>query len=90
MTEATAIALAAVNNANKGTTTMSITMMARPGLIASDTIEIAGLQRLSGKYYVEQVTHSLGSGYKMSLNLRKVEPRISSPTAISSTVSEGG
>ena len=90
LTEATAIALAAVNNANRGTTTMSLTMMARPGLIASDTIEIAGLERLSGKYYVEQVTHSIGSGYKMSLNLRKVEPRISSPTAISSTVSEGG
>ena len=90
LTEATAIALAAVNNANKGTTTMSLTMMARPGLIASDTIEIAGLERLSGKYYVEQVTHSIGSGYKMSLKLRKVEPRISSPTAISSTVSEGG
>lgn len=76
LTEATAIALAAVNNANRGTTTMSLTMMARPGLIASDTIEIAGLERLSGKYYVEQVTHSIGSGYKMSLNLRKVEPRI--------------
>ena len=90
LTEATAIALAAVNNANRGTTTMSLTTMARPGLIASDTIEIAGLERLSGKYYVEQVTHSIGSGYKMSLNLRKVEPRISSPTAISSTVSEGG
>ena len=90
LTEATAIALVAVNNANRGTTTMSISMMARPGLIASDTIEIAGLERLSGKYYVEQVTHSLGSGYKMRLNLRKVEPRISSPTAISSTVSEGG
>ena len=90
LTEATAIALAAVNNANKGTTTMSLTMMARPGLIASDTIEIAGLERLSGKYYVEQVTHSIGSGYKMKLDLRKIEPRISSPTAISSTVSEGG
>ena len=90
LTEATAIALAAVNNANRGTTTMSISMMARPGLIATDTIEIAGLQRLSGKYYVEQVTHSIGSGYKMKLDLRKIEPRISSPTAISSTVSEGG
>lgn len=90
LTEATAIALASVNNANKGTTTMSLSMMARPGLIASDTIEIAGLKRLSGKYYVEEVAHSIGSGYKMGLKLRKVEPRIASPTAISSTVSEGG
>lgn len=90
LTEATTIALAAVNNANKSTTTMRMSMMARPGLIASDCIEIQGLKRLDGKYYVEQVTHSVGSGYKMSLDLRLVGPRISSPTAISSTVSEGG
>jgi len=90
LTEATAIALAAVNTANRGTTTMSLTMMARPGLIASDCIEIKGLKRLDGKYYVEQVTHSIGNGYTMSLNLRLVTPRISSPTVISSTVSEGG
>ncbi len=90
LTEATAIALAAVNNANKDATTMSITIMARPGLISSDCVEIAGLERLSGKYYVEQISNSVGSGYKMGLDLRLVVPRISSPTAISSTVSEGG
>jgi len=90
LTEATALALAAVNNANKAITTMSISMMARPGLIASDCIMIAGLQRLDGKYYIDQITHSVGSGYKMNLDLRLVEPRIASPNAISSTVSEGG
>ena len=90
LTEATAIALAAVNNANKSTTAMSITMMARPGLIASDCVQISGLKRLDGKYYIEQITHSLGGGYKMSLKLRKVEQRISEATSISSAVSEGG
>ncbi len=89
LTEATAIALAALNNANKGTTTISITLMARPGLIASDCVEIRGLGNLSGKYYVEQVTHSLGSGYKMSLELRRVEARITEAKSISSTVEEG-
>ena len=57
-------------------TTMSITMMAMPGLIASDCVEIRGLKRLSGKYFIEQITHSLGSGYKMALELRLVEPLI--------------
>ncbi len=90
LTEATALALAAVNNANKDTTTMSISMMARPGLIASDCVQISGLKRLDGKYYIDQITHNIGSGYKMDLELRRVEPRIGSPTAISSTVSEGG
>lgn len=87
LTEATAIALAALNNANKGTTTMSITMMARPGLIASDCVEIRGLGKLSGKYYIEKITHDLGSGYKMTLDLRKVEDRFTDAVSISSTVS---
>lgn len=90
LTEATVLALAAVNNANKSTTTMRITMMARPGLIASDCVQIKGLKRLDGKYYIEKITHSVGSGYKMALDMRLVEPRIANPTAISSTVSEGG
>ena len=90
LTEATAIALAAVNNANKGTTTMSITMKARPGLIASDCIQIQGLKKLDGKYYIEKITHSIGSGYKMTLELRRVEPRISDAATVSSSIAEGG
>ncbi len=90
MTEATAIALAAVNNANKDTTTMSISLMARPSLIASDCVQISGLQKLDGKYYIESIRHSVGSGYKMALELRKVMPRISKAKALSSTVEESG
>lgn len=91
LTEATAIALAAVNNANRGTTTMSITLtLAIPGLIASDCVEIRGLKRLDGKYYIEQITHGLGGKYTMALDLRRVEERITGATSISSTVAEGG
>ena len=79
MTEATLIAQAALNNANKGTVTMSIQMRARPGLIASDCVEITGLGRLSGKYYIDKITHSLGSGYRMALELRRIEERFSLP-----------
>lgn len=88
LTEATALALAALNNANKDATTMSITIMARPGLIASDCIQISGLKKLNGKYYIESIKHSIGSGYKMSLELRKVEPRITSARSNASTVQE--
>ena len=90
LTEATAIALAALNRANRGTTTMRLTMMARPGLIASDCVEIQGLQRIDGKYYIDQITQSIGSGYTMALDLRRVEQRITAASSISSTVSEGG
>lgn len=88
LTEATIIALAALNEANKGTTTMSITLKAMMGLIATDCIEIRGLGKLSGKYYVEQITHSIGSGYKMSLELRRVEQRFTEATTVSSSVAE--
>lgn len=90
LTEATAIALAKLNAANRGAVTMSITMMARPGLIASDIIEISGLKNLDGKYYIETITHTIGSGYKMALDLRRVEPRVTSATSVASTVAEGG
>lgn len=89
LTEATAIALAAVNNANKSTTTMRITIKAIPGLIATDCIQIKGLGKLSGKYYVEEIAHTVGNGYKMALQLRKVEARITEATTVSSTVAEG-
>lgn len=85
--EATAIALAALNKANRDATTMSITMMARPGLIASDCVEIRGLGKLSGKFYVEKIDHDIGSGYKMALELRLVQPRVTAAKSASSTVS---
>lgn len=90
LTEATSIALAAVNKANRGAVTMSISMMARPGLIASDLVEIKGLKKLDGIYFIEQITHTVGGGYKMALELRRVEPRITSASSVASTVAEGG
>lgn len=75
MAEANAIARAAINEANKGTTTMTVTLKAVTGLIATDCVEVQDLGQLNGKYYVEKVTHTLGDGYKMSLDLRKVEKR---------------
>lgn len=80
LAEAITIALAELNTANKGTTTMNITLKAQLGLIASDCVEIRGLQRLDGKYYIEKITHSIGSGYKMSLEMRRVEERITTVT----------
>ena len=76
-TEATLIALAKVNNANKNTTTMKITLRAPAwNIVAASCVQIEGLGKLSGKYYVETVTHSIGSGTKTALSLRKVEKRL--------------
>ena len=65
-----------VNEENKNTTTMNITIMAKYGLIASDCINIVGLGKIDGKYYIEKITHSIGSKYTMQLEIRFVVDRI--------------
>lgn len=75
-TEATLIALAKVNNANKGTTTLKITLRTPAwNIVATQCIQIKNLGQLSGKYYVEKATTSVGDGTKTTLDLRKVEKR---------------
>lgn len=63
---------AAVNDANHGTVTMSVTIMGNARLFAGQCVTIKGMARLSGKYYIDKVTHSLGGGYTMQLDLSKV------------------
>lgn len=94
-TEATLIALAKVNNANKGTTTLRITLRTPAwNIIATNCLQINGLGQLSGKYYVESAVHSVANGTKTTLNLRRVEKRFvkqappENPIAISSTTEE--
>lgn len=79
LAEAISIALAELNEANKGTT-MSATIKAVPGLIASDCVEIKGLGKIDGKYYIEKITHNIGDGYKMNLEMRRVEKRFTTVT----------
>lgn len=74
-TEATMIALARLNNSNKGTTTMKITLKAAKRITAASCVDIVGLGHLSGKYFVEDVTTTVGTGTKMSLSLRMIEDR---------------
>lgn len=76
-TEATLIALAKVNNANKGTTTLKITLRTPAwNIIATQCIIIKDFGQLSGKYYVEEATHEVGESTKTTLSLRKVEKRV--------------
>jgi hypothetical protein len=60
---------------------MSITMRSNRKIIATSCVQINGLGKLNGKYFVEEVTHTLDDvGYKMKLTLRKVEQRIKTVT----------
>lgn len=70
-------AIEKVNTANKKMTTMKITILANPKIVATSNVTIKGLKKLDGKYAVDQVTHSIaGSGYTMSLSLRLIQKRI--------------
>ena len=49
-------------------------------------MEIAGLWSLDGKYYVDKVKHSIGSGYKMQLSMHKVQ----NPILLNASINSGG
>ncbi len=63
---------AEVNKANEEQTTLSVTIPGNPDLVSSQCVNIVGLGKADGKYYIKKVTHSVGGGYKTSLELSKV------------------
>lgn len=64
---------AAVNKANHGAVKLSATIMGRADLVASQCVTVVGLGKLSGKYFIDQITHHItGSGYTMDLELSLV------------------
>lgn len=66
---------AAINNANHSATTMSCTMIGRTDLVSTMCVNMEGFGQLSGKYYIDKVTHSVSAsgGYETSLEMSKVE-----------------
>ncbi len=80
--EAQLKACARVNAENEKATTMSVTIMANTKIAAGSTIRIKGLCHLSGKYFVDKVTHRLGpdEAYTMALELHKCQKRIAVKT----------
>ena len=48
--------------------------MGMPGISAGVNVQISGIGKPDGKYYVDEVTHNVtGSGYTTSLKLSKCE-----------------
>jgi phage protein D len=71
--EAKALANARFRKYVEKTVEMSMTVVGDPGYLAKTTILVSGMgKRLSGKYYVEEVVHNLGTagGYTCSLSLK--------------------
>ncbi len=64
---------AAIASANHGHTSLSVSLRGRPDLAASQCVEVTGLGRLSGKYFIDKAVHRVGSGYTTDLELSLVE-----------------
>lgn len=64
---------AAVANANHGAAKLSITIMGTASLVASQCVAVQGMGKLSGKYYLDQIAHHIGSGYTMDMEMSLVE-----------------
>lgn len=83
-------AAAKVNAANRSVETMEITIKADTRIVASHCVQVSGLGKIDGKYYVDQIRHSIGSsGYRMELSIHKVQPPIK-VTAPAPSAAKGG
>lgn len=65
---------AAVEKSNHGIVKLSLTVMGRPDVVASQCVTVVGLGKLSGKYYIDSATHQItgSSGYTTDLELSLV------------------
>jgi hypothetical protein len=64
---------AAVANANHGASKLSVTIVGNASRVASQCVTVAGMGKLSGKYYIDKITHNIGSGYTMDMEMSLVE-----------------
>ncbi len=67
-----------VNTENEKAKTLAITIMGDPRIAAGSTVNIEGLRKANGKYFVDKVTHKISaeSAYTMDLDMHKVQRRI--------------
>ena len=65
---------AAVNKANHGAAKLSMTIMGRADLVASQCVTVVGLGKLSGKYYIDSIAHHVtgSGGYTMDMEMSLV------------------
>jgi len=71
-------ACARLNAENEKAVTMNITIPADQRIRAGMTVKVRGFLKLSGKYFVDKVTHDLdsGTGYLMRIEMHKCRGRL--------------
>ncbi len=67
-------AAAKVDEANRAIEKLTATIMGGGnGLVATQTVYVRGLGKADGKYFIDQIVHSVGSGYTKQLTMHKVK-----------------
>ncbi len=62
--------VAAIQDANHSAVTLTASMKGTANLVASQCVTVTGLGGFSGTYYIDSITHNLGSGgYTMDLSM---------------------
>jgi phage protein D len=76
--EAQRIAKSKVNAENEKAVTLSFAALGNPNIVATCNIEIYGMGRIDGKYFVDKVTHNVsgGSGYNMNVSAYRIFDRL--------------
>lgn len=71
-------AAARVNKENRSEETLSGDILADPAICAGMVVKVAGIAGLSGKYFIDSVTHQLEADgpYMMSLEMHKVQEAV--------------
>jgi len=76
--EALRTAAAKVNEENEKAVTLEFTTLGNPDIVATCNIEITDMGRISGKYFVDKVSHSLSgsSGHSMTVSGYQIFERL--------------
>lgn len=71
--DARLIGEAAIRGANRKETTMQLTLPPKLSLIATNTVLLSGFGVMDGKYFIEQVSHSISrKSYTMQVKLSRI------------------
>jgi len=63
---------AALEQANHGSTALSLTILGRLDLASGMTVNVRGWGSFDGKYFIDSISYSIGGGFVASLELAKV------------------
>lgn len=76
--EAQRIAKAKVNAENEKAVTLAFSAMGDPNVVATCNIEVQGMGRCNGKYFVNKVTHNISGsgGYMMGVSAYRIFDRL--------------